>query len=55
MIKERIAAGILVLRDEYAHTSLRKILAWVLLISLILFVFTRDVYSKDPAFVTTFF
>jgi len=55
MIKERISAGILDLRDEYTHTRLVRIIAWVLLISLIIFVFTRDVYSKDPAFVTNIF
>ena len=54
MIMERIATGIVDFVDECARANLVNILAWVLLVSLIVFVFGMDL-SGDEAFTTTFF
>ena len=55
MIMERIATGIVDFVDECARAKLVNIIAWVLLVSLVVLVFTMDIYGDPPAFVTDFF
>ena len=38
-----------------ARAKLVNIIAWVLLVSLVVLVFTMDIYGDPPAFVTDFF
>ncbi len=54
MIWERMSVGIVDFVDECTRAKLVNIIAWVLLVSLIVFVFGMDL-SGDEAFTTAFF